>query len=64
MNDNKTKNLISKLEWYKKFFKEQSMASSLTEQERLERVIKSETYSEIIEIIKHDLGIKAGKRSA
>lgn len=64
MNDKKTKELIKKLEWYSKFFKETSISNNLTEEERLVRIAKSEAYSEIVEIIKHDFASNTGKRSA
>lgn len=64
MNDKKIKELIKKLEWYANFFGETSISNTLTEHERVARVIKSDTYEEIIEIIKHDLEIEDEKRFA
>lgn len=57
-------NLIRKLNWYAKFFEATSISNTASQEEIRERAIKSETYFEIIEIIKHDLAIKNGKRSA
>lgn len=64
MQNKEIQNLIKKLEWYAKFFKETSISNSLTEEERFVRMTMSESYLQVIDIIKHDFATDTGKKSA